>query len=270
MADSGNENARPSDELERARATQMKPLDEDLGVNDAEDDPGRKPSSALGPYIDAGLQLIPLHRWDAVDAKGRPRGKTPRDGAWQVRDYDSVAVAAAADRDAINVGVRLPASVVVLDDDPRNFGQGDSLLALQIDTGLDLSAAPRTATGSGGSHYWFAKPIDAQLLDSMEAYPGVEFKSLGRQVVAAGSTHPNGTRYRWDGAVDLRELPELPESVLAMARRPVRSHGEAAGLGELTPQQLAETLEQLQPEDFRDHDEWLQLMMACHHATNGD
>src|SRR5690606_7548043 len=29
----------------------------------------------LHSYVDAGLQLIPLHRWDAKDSKGRARGK---------------------------------------------------------------------------------------------------------------------------------------------------------------------------------------------------
>lgn len=271
MDERANENARPRDELERAQVpqTESKPHgQEDFGIDDAEATGPRMPS--LRPYLDAGLQLIPLHRWDAKDARGRDRGKTPRDGAWGIREYDSGQVAAAAERDGTNVGVRLPASVMVLDVDPRNFGDGDSLLALMIDTGMDLRGVPHTATGSGGSHYWFSKPIDVQLLDSLEAYPGVEFKSLGRQVVAAGSTHPNGTPYRWTGDFDLRDLPELPESLLRLARRPVRSHGESAGLGELTVEQLAETLEQLDAEDFADHDEWLKLMMACHHATDGD
>ncbi len=220
----------------------------------------------------AGLQLIPLHRWDATDARGRPRGKTPRDGAWGVRDYDSAAVLAAAARDGTNIGVRLPGSVMVLDVDPRNFGDGDSLLSLQIDTGVDLRGVPQTATGSGGSHYWFDKPVDAQLVDSLEAYPGVEFKSIGRQVVAAGSIHPNGVTYAWTtGEVDLRELPEIPGALLHLIRRPVRSSGSGgAGLGELSAGMLSQTLGQLAPEDFRDHDEWLTLMMACHHATNGD
>lgn len=228
----------------------------------------------MTPYLAAGLQLIPLHRWDAKDDRGRDRGKTPRDGAWGVKEYDSDAVVDSAARTGHNVGVRLPASVMVLDVDPRNFGdERDSLLDLMIDTGLDLRGVPQTATGSGGSHYWFEKPIDVTLLDSLEAYPGVEFKSLGRQVVACGSVHPNGTPYAWTTPLEqtsLLDLPPIPETLLRLIRRPVRSHGEAAGLGELSPEMLAETLEQLDPEDFREHDDWLQLMMACHHATNGE
>ena len=235
---------------------------------------GAKPSFRHNAeqLLRAGLQLIPLHRWNAVDSKGRDRGKTPRDGAWQARDYDSRAVLALAERDGINVGVRLPATVMVLDVDPRNFPEGrDPLAELVADAGLDLSLCPRTVTGSGGSHYWFRKPADAQVLDSLESYPGVEFKSLGRQVVAPGSIHPNGRSYEWyDLAPELADMPDLPDTLLRLIRRTTRAHGEAAGFGELTPEMLAATLEQLDAEDFQDHDTWRDLMMACHHATAGE
>ena len=235
---------------------------------------GAKPSFRHNAeqLLRAGLQLIPLHRWNAVDSKGRDRGKTPRDGAWQARDYDSRAVLALAERDGINVGVRRPATVMVLDVDPRNFPEGrDPLAELVADAGLDLSLCPRTVTGSGGSHYWFRKPADAQVLDSLESYPGVEFKSLGRQVVAPGSIHPNGRSYEWyDLAPELADMPDLPDTLLRLIRRTTRAHGEAAGFGELTPEMLAATLEQLDAEDFQDHDTWRDLMMACHHATAGE
>lgn len=231
-----------------------------------------KPSIDAESLLRAGLTLIPLHRWDARDAKGRARGKSPIDGAWQSRDYDSRDVLAQAERRGLNVGVRLPSSWMVLDVDPRNFPEGrDPLAELAADARLDLDACPRVRTGSGGHHYWFRKPADVQVLDSLEDYPGVEFKSHGRQVVAPGSIHPNGTVYRWDDLAPFpEEAPQVPDTLLRLIRRPTRAHGEAAGLGELTPEMLAETLEQLDPEDFREHGDWLNLMMACHHATDGE
>lgn len=251
------------------------------GINDAVGRSSPTPSFDVDGLIRAGLTLIPLHRWDAKDTRGRDRGKTPRDGAWQSREYDSREVVEQARRDGRNVGVRLPPTWMVLDVDPRNFGGKDDpdnaagrdpLAELARDAMLDLSACPHVVTGSGGHHYWFRKPADVQLLDSLETYPGVEFKSHGRQVVAPGSVHPNGRRYEWDDLAPFpEEAPQVPDALLRLARRPVRAHGEAAGLGELTPEMLAASLEHLDPCDFQDHDsQWLPLMMACHHATNGE
>jgi len=233
---------------------------------------GLTPSFDVEGLIRAGLTLIPLHRWNTIDARGRQRGKSPLDPAWQAKDYDSREVLERARRAGLNVGVRLPPNWVVLDVDPRNFPEGrDTLAELVRDAGLDLSQAPHVRTGSGGHHYYFRKPADVQLLDSLEDYPGLEFKSHGRQVVAPGSIHPCGRSYEWDDLAPFpEEAPPMPDRLLAMARRPVRAHGEAAGFGELTPEKLAETLEQLDPTDFSAHDDWLALMMACHHATAGE
>nr|MBP6802095.1 bifunctional DNA primase/polymerase [Zoogloea sp.] len=104
---------------------------------------GAKPSIDAESLIRAGLPLIPLHRWDARDAKGRARGKSPIDGAWQSRDYDSREVLAQAERRGLNVGVRLPPTWMVLDVDPRNFPEGrDSLAELVADARLDLTVCP--------------------------------------------------------------------------------------------------------------------------------
>lgn len=243
----------------------------------------------LGPYIRAGLQLIPLHKWDALDQKGRPRGKTPRDGAWQAKQYDSSAVQATVQKYGINAGIRLPAEIMVLDVDPRNFGgpddpdnlkNTDRLAELVKDVGLDLDSSPHTITGSGGHHYWFKKPEDVTLMDSLQDYPGIEFKSLGRQVVAAGSVHPGGQKvvdpnkadwYRWDDlSPSLEDMPNLPGTLLALIRRPIRVHGDTFGGGELTPEMLAETLEQIDPADYSDESVWRDIMMASHHATHGE
>jgi hypothetical protein len=225
----------------------------------------------MAPYRGCGLHLIPLHAWNAVDKKGRDRGKTPRDAAWQAKEYDQDVVLELAGQ-GLNVGVRLPSTVLVLDVDPRNFPEGrDSLRELVKDARLDLSPCPHTITGSGGHHYWFRKPPDVSLLDSLEDYQGIEFKSLGRQVVATGSVHPNGRHYEWDDlAPSLDLMPPMPDNLLKLCRRPTRAHGEAAGLGELTPEMLAESLEWLDAEDFKEEALWRDLMMSCHHATNGE
>ncbi|WP_411834029.1 AAA family ATPase [Pseudoxanthomonas mexicana] len=197
----------------------------------------------------------------------------PADKRWQERSYDRGEVLERARRDGLNLGVRLPADVVVVDVDPRNFPAGrDSLAELAAAFGLPLASAPHVLTGNlehPGHHFYFRKPAGAVLLDTVDGFEGVEFKSLGRQVVAAGSVHPTGGLYRWaSDSPPLPDMPDLPARLVEAARRPERKR--AAGAGEITAEQLAASLEYLDPTDFREHDRWLELMMACHHATDGD
>lgn len=225
---------------------------------------GLTPSfEAARAYRQARLELIPL----------RARDKVPADRRWQAREYDDAQTLERAQCGGLNLGVRLPADVVVVDVDPRNFPEGhDSLAELAAAVGLDLASAPHVITGNldqPGHHYYFRKPKGAVLLDSVEGFEGVEFKSLGRQVVAAGSVHPTGGRYEWaPDSPPLPEMPDLPPKLLEMARRPERN--TASDAGEISPEQLARSLEHLDPTEFRDHDKWRELMMACHHATDGE
>lgn len=238
------------------------------GVNDAAGHAAATPSfEAASEYRDVRLDLIPLRR----------RDKMPADKRWQERAYDQGEVLERARRDGLNLGVRLPADVVVVDVDPRNFPAGrDSLAELAAAFGLDLTSAPHVLTGNlehPGQHFYFRKPAGTVLLDSVDGFAGVEFKSLGRQVVAPGSVHPTGGLYRWaPDSPPLHRMPDLPARLVEAARRPDRAKKQATGAGELTPEQLAATLEQLDPCDFGEnqHDRWRDLMMACHFATDGE
>ncbi|MBB5863775.1 AAA family ATPase [Xanthomonas sp. 3058] len=259
-----NRNAHGVRDRGREVTNQETELAEAHGINDAVGAAVATPSfeSAEG-YRRVRLDLIPLRR----------RGKMPADRRWQERAYDQTEVLERARRDGLNLGVRLPAEVVVVDVDPRNFPEGrDSLAELAAAVGLPLSSAPHVLTGNRdhpGHHYYFLKPAGVSLLDSVEGFEGVEFKSLGRQVVAAGSVHPTGGLYRWaSDSPPLGDMPDLPARLVEMARRPEKKH--SAGAGEITPEQLASSLEYLDPSDYQDHDRWLELMMACHHATDGE
>lgn len=233
------------------------------GVNDAAGHAAATPSfEAASEYRDVRLDLIPLRR----------RDKMPADKRWQERAYDQGEVLERARRDGLNLGVRLPADVVVVDVDPRNFPTGrDSLAELAAAFGLPLTSAPHVLTGNlehPGHHFYFRKPAGAVLLDSVDGFAGVEFKSLGRQVVAPGSVHPTGGVYRWaPDSPPLHRMPDLPARLVEAARRPERKR--ATGAGEITAEQLAASLEHLDPTDFREHEAWCELMMACHHATDG-
>lgn len=235
-------------------------------------DPGQ-----IAPYLAAGMGLIPLHRHDHVDADGRQRGKSPLHGNWTKRDYAGFD-AAAHMAGGGNVGVRLTAADLVVDVDPRHFPDGETLTTdnpfrrLCRDVGLDADAFPTVVTGSGGLHVYMTKPAEASLKDTHPDYPGVEFKSLGRQVVAAGSVHPDtGRSYECDALgtpLGGAGAPSAPKGLVDLASRPVGA--VPTGGGEVEGEALTVLLSGLDPCDFAEQSRWFQIMAACHHATAGD
>ena len=206
---------------------------------------------SLRPHLEACHELIPLHRWDHADehrGRRRERGKTPVHGNWTRRPYDGFD-AAAHMADGGNVGVRLRATDLVLDVDPRADDGRWGVPAFDefcLQLGLDPSDWPTVHTGGGGRHLYLTKPDDAPVMDGLPDFPGVEFKTVGRQVVAAGSVHPaTGREYRWDALSDDPSVaPACPEALLEAVRRPsARASGAEAGVH--TAAELAAMLDAL-------------------------
>lgn len=230
-------------------------------------------SSALTWYIDAGWQLIPLLHYQYFDqhkGKRRERGKSPQDANWTTKHYNSAAQISHMDA-GNNVGVRLRATDLVIDVDPRNFKEGDDpFTRLCEDCNINPDDYPVVNTGSGGIHVYMTKPDEVSVRDSLPDYEGVEFKTIGRQVVSAGSIHPTTHKlYEWDlFSQKLSDVVGAPQVLINMIRRPDIS--AATGGGEHNQEELAKMLDVLDPENFRDHSDWLTLMQACHHATAGD
>jgi hypothetical protein len=236
----------------------------------------------LAQYRKTGLELIPLNVPDARDRKGRPIGKAPRYSGWRTDDFLSVDEAMSyMTKEQANVGVRLRDVDLVVAVDPRNFKEGDDpLLRLERDIGVSLrDKYPTAITGSGGYHIYMLKPADLAVRDSLEDYEGVEFKTLGRQVVAPGSVHPGdpgsglapGGQYHWadlDLGIPLTDRRSAPNFLLELIKRPGRIASVDAG--DMSPEQIEELLEPLDPADYSDYNEWLTIMMACHHGSAGE
>lgn len=236
-------------------------------------------SSELSPLIEAGFDLIPLHRYDKTtvrknkdgSTRTEQRGKTPVHANWRNRKYGDVEQAVTHMRRGWNVGVRLRDDQIVIDVDPRHFKKGDDPLErLALDFDLDLDQAPTVITGSGGKHIYFTKPKGVKVLNSLEGYEGVEFKSAGRQVVAPGSLHPDtGEMYRWDDdRPHAAEAPKMPKGLgKEIARREVDNKSEG---GEYTVDQIVAMLDSMDPSEFDSNDPWFKLMSAVHQATGGE
>lgn len=189
---------------------------------------------------------------------------------WTKRRYSAFNVVAKCHAEGRNAGWRIADGVVVVDIDPRNGASPEVINAFDMEFGTDLLANPRRVrTGSGGYHIFFAVPPGTRFVNGLKEFPGIEFKGVGRQVVAAGSIHPDtGKPYVIEGDFSAPML-DLPELALSAITRPDGPATTVSG-GQLTAEQAVQVLERLDPTDFRDHDRWLKLMMAMHHATLGD
>jgi hypothetical protein len=232
--------------------------------------------SALVPYTEGGFiaKLIPLHPWDKIDNMDRERGKSPRDGNWRNTEYGLTAITEAMGL-GFNIGVRLSEHDLVVDMDPRNMDVTceAAIASMNSQFNCDLNHSPTVRTGSGGLHIYLKLPQDwvgKKFRNEIEAYPGVEFKAVGRQVVAAGSKHPNGTVYAWCSDTDLANRPEVTVELLKAIERkaPKRNGGQEDKV--ISRKDLEEYLSVIPAEDFSDNESWLKLAMACYHATDGE
>lgn len=263
----------------------------------------------------AGFELLKLHDFDKVElpkidpVTGRPKinpktgkergpipkGKAPFESDWTKKPANNPdALAYAKANPKANIGIRLTPRLLVVDVDPRNFGAGvDSLALLSTDAGYDFSEHyPRQVTGSGGFHLFFKKPADLDVAGALAAYPGLEFKTAGTQVVGAGSIHPV-TRKPYTFEVDpfgdmlggINGLPDIASGVFLAFRNLIAKGNAIGALGDVSgargmpsvsgqsgmfsDEQLERFLARLNPEDFRDYPKWFSLMCACHDATGG-
>lgn len=221
--------------------------------------PASRDTKALIAHVKAGHDLIPVD------------GKVPAEKGWRRSLPLSPGDARSRMARAGNIGVRLRDTDLVIDVDPRHFRENDDPLA-RLRSDFGLPDAPFVRTGGGGLHLYMRKPPAIRVINGLPDYPGIEFKSHGRQVVAAGSIHPETDKpYSFDDdplALSLSEAPEATTALLKAIEKP--SAGSPDGsFGELDPERLAEWLGWIDVADYRDETKWRELMMSCHQATGG-
>lgn len=95
-----------------------------------------------------------------------------------------------------NIGARVPASMFVLDIDPRHGGL-DSLTLLQsFYEPLPDTLCTLSGRGDGGSHLFYRRPPGT--LSARRLGPGIDLKTSTGYTVVAPSIHPDtGRRYSW-------------------------------------------------------------------------
>lgn len=224
--------------------------------------------STLRTLKKCGFELFPL----GIESK------IPRDKEWNLRDYAEWDFEAWVKKGG-NVAVRARQTDLFVDIDPRNGGD-TSFEALLWD--LDLPELlteqfPLVRTGSGGRHIYMQVPEGNRWRHTLKQYPGIDFQFFGRYVVAPGSVHPDTHKPY------LMEPPliafldqckkEAPASLQALLLKPERPPKTGDG-GHISCAELGELLGYLDASDFGQggahHDEWLDIAMACHEATDGE
>ena len=234
-------------------------------------------------YSKLGMRLVPLGSWDKwrtlQNGKEIPLGKSPCVEDWRNTKFSSAYIQNHIAKGK-NVGFLLGDKDLVVDVDPRNGGD-EGLAKLEEDLGYALAdITTQVVTGSGGYHYYFKKPDTLKTVEVTDKYgDGVEFKTVGRQVVIPGSIHPGesndelsngfGQAYVWDDlSPSFDEIADCPQELLDLIERQTVSSNSNSGL--MTCAQIEEILSQIPVIEFADNSSWFELMTSVHFATNGE
>lgn len=210
----------------------------------------------LEPLFCAGLELIPLKR----------RSKEPV-GKWRNVSAMTAEAAVRLLVKGANLGVRLRTQDLVIDVDCHGEVDGMASWA-RLQESFDIPDTLTVETGGGGLHVYLRVNGDRKLRGKLAEYPGIDFKSLGGYVVAPGSVHPDTSKtYTVDPLADMA-MAEAPAEFVATLTK--ENTAETTDGGEMTSERLAELLEAVDPFAYNTNDRWLELAMACHHATGGD
>jgi len=106
--------------------------------------------------------------------------------------------------------------VVVLDVDLQtNPNAATQLEALAYGDTKKRIVAPYVWTPGGGKHVYFAYPEGANIGCTSTGIKGIDTRGNGGNIVLPPSIHPNGKRYRWNAPLEDRDLPPLPDAIVA-------------------------------------------------------
>jgi len=183
----------------------------------------------ISDYINSGATLLALN------------GKIPVLKEWSKTEYNPNASAVDYPN---NYGYLLQEDDLIIDYDPRNDRtEGKQAYQNLVNYVGEAFDTYTVRTGSGGLHVYLKKPKGFLVTEILpkEEYPqfsGLEFKSIGRQVVCPGSIHPETKQeytIEWKKPSDPRM--QAPEKLLELIKKEFKLPGidtKGEGLGSFT------------------------------------
>tara|TARA_R110000803_G_scaffold116981_1_gene185530 strand:- start:1643 stop:3994 length:2352 start_codon:yes stop_codon:yes gene_type:complete len=216
---------------------------------------------ATKQYLEAGLVLTTM--------KLRGDTRTPAKEGWQdIKIKETVLLCYEG-----NLGMVIKSNQLVVDVDPRHGGD-ESIVKLADDLGVDFGD-PTVLTPRGGEHYYMnlsGDDVGSKFNVHLKDYPGIDFLTLGKYVLTAGS-FAHEKHYRWfDDDKDFGGLTvqEAPEELLELLRKKVKKGvSEGEGLGDFeglingsshTAEEVVELLDKI--DNDIPNDEWVKVGMA--------
>jgi hypothetical protein len=151
-------------------------------------------------------------------------------------------------------------------------GHGVDGKAALLDAQLENDFLPDTLlaeTPSKGQHLFFRDPGSLLKSTASKIGPGIDTRGRGGMVVLAPSVVKGKGAYRWLNKFKVGDLPTIPQWILDKCGEP-NNFGpapDAAFEPVYTDAEFTERLNLLDVNDFREHDKWLSLMLACTHSS---
>jgi hypothetical protein len=146
-------------------------------------------------------------------------------------------------------------------------GEG-ALLDAQMENDF-LPDTLQAETPSKGKHLFFRDPGSLLKSTASKIGPGIDTRGRGGMVVLAPSVVKGKGAYRWLNKFKVRDLPTIPQWILDKCGEPnnLGPAPDAEFEPVYTDVEFAERLNLLDVNDFREHDKWLSLLLACTHSS---